>query len=142
VSRRGPWWPLLLGYAGLLWALVLGICALTAVLPDNWSYSGDDVPLVAIVQSAIWTVAPAVGTAAFAMTATALAVGLVRAGGGSARREGSGDGEDGDEAYGDAAYGVGEYGVAAYGFGEDGVALGEGVLVESLPARGSGRRRT
>jgi len=116
VTGRGGWWRLLLGYTALLWALALGACVLAAVQPDNWSYSdGDDVPLAAIVSSLLWPIAPALGTAAFAMTAATLAIGLVRAGRGRPVAEDEGP-EDED------------------------LELGEGVLVESLPAGGAGRR--
>ncbi|AZZ52900.1 MULTISPECIES: hypothetical protein [Rathayibacter] len=113
MTGRRPWWPLLLGYTGLLWALVLGVCALVAVLPDGFSYT-DVVPLEAIVLNSLWTVGPALATAALAMTAATLAIGLVRAGRGSAAVDG--DQEDDD------------------------VELGEGVLVELLPAGGDRRR--
>ncbi|QHF25492.1 hypothetical protein GTU73_16825 [Rathayibacter sp. VKM Ac-2804] len=119
MTGRGGWWRLLLGYTALLWALALGACVLAAVQPDNWSYSdGDDVPLAAIVSSLLWPVAPALGTAAFAMTAATLAIGLVRAGPGSEAAATDVVGDPGEDAE-----------------------LGEGVLVELLPA-GGGRRRS
>jgi hypothetical protein len=116
VNGRGGWWPLLLGYTALLWALALGACWVSAVQPDNWSYTeGDQVPLAAIVSSLLWPGAPALGTAAFAMTATALAIGLLRAGRGATAEDVDGDpGEDAE--------------------------LGEGVLIELLPAGGDRRR--
>lgn len=115
MSGRGGWWPLLLGYTALLWALALGACWAAAVQPDSWSYSeGDQVPLAAIMAYLLSPGAPALGTAAFAMTATALAIGLLRAGRGATAEEV--DGDPGEE-----------------------VELGEGVLVELLPA-GGGRR--
>ncbi|ROP48681.1 MULTISPECIES: hypothetical protein [unclassified Rathayibacter] len=112
MTGRRPWWPLLLGYTGLLWALAVGVCGLVAVLPDGFSYT-DVVPLEAIVLNSLWTVAPALATAALAMTAATLAIGLVRAGRGSADVDADPEEED--------------------------VELGEGVLVELLPA-GGGRR--
>ncbi|NQX16451.1 hypothetical protein [Rathayibacter sp. VKM Ac-2857] len=115
MTGRGGWWRLLLGYTALLWALALGACVLAAVQPDDWSYSeGDDVPLAAIVSSLLWPVAPALGTAAFAMTAATLAIGLVRAGRGSTDVDADPEEED--------------------------VELGEGVLVELPTTGGAGRR--
>ena len=116
MTGRGGWWGLLLGYTALLWALALGACWVSAVQPDNWSYTdGDEIPLAAIVSSLLWPVATALGTATFAMTAATLALGLVRAGRGRPVAEDEGP-EDED------------------------LELGEGVLVESLPAGGAGRR--
>ncbi|QHC57726.1 hypothetical protein [Rathayibacter sp. VKM Ac-2760] len=114
MTGRGGWWPLLLGYTALLWALALGACWVSAVQPGEWSYTeGDDVPLAAIVSSLLWPVATALGTATFAMTAATLAIGLVRVGRGPA---------------------------AADGDLQEDVDLDEGVVVELLPAGGAGRR--
>ncbi|MCJ1701477.1 hypothetical protein MT356_17350 [Rathayibacter festucae] len=118
MTGRGAWWRLLLAYTAVLWVLAFGACALSAVQPNEWSYSsGDGIPLAAILSRLLWPAATALGTAAFAMTAATLAIGLVRAGPGSVAAA--------TDVVGDA--------------GEDGE-LGEGVLVELLPAGGPGLR--
>lgn len=47
-------------------------------LPENWSYSGDVVPLIAIVSSALWTLGSALPGAAFALTVATVAIGVLR----------------------------------------------------------------
>ncbi|WKK70526.1 hypothetical protein Q0F99_11720 [Rathayibacter oskolensis] len=76
---RGGWWFALVAYTALLWAAMLGVPALTAMLPNEWSYTPEDIPPLAILANSLWTLGPALAEAALAVTVGTVAIGVLRA---------------------------------------------------------------
>lgn len=78
MNRQDRWWTLLVVYTALIWAAALGGCALIAALPDSWNYPTDRPPPLAILQSAMWTLVPALAPAALALLVGVVVLGLLR----------------------------------------------------------------
>ncbi|MWV48888.1 hypothetical protein GRS96_06300 [Rathayibacter sp. VKM Ac-2803] len=78
--RRGTgWWPALVAYTALLWVVTLAVPAVAVTLPNEWSYSPENVPPLAILANSLYTLGPALFEATLAMTAGTVAFGVFRA---------------------------------------------------------------
>ena len=72
------WSGAVLAYTVVLWLAVLGCLVVMVSLPDSWSYDPENVPPLAILQTALWTLSPSLVTAALTLTVTTIALAIAR----------------------------------------------------------------